>query len=331
MNPAITATERSLEPPVELPRRISVLVPVCEHPHALDALYDEFAPPLRAAGLEYEFLFLVEPSFRTYIPSAERLVARGEPVRIIEVAHMASEATLLRVGVERAHFEILVTLPAYPRIEAAELVKVIQPVLDGAAMAVARRWPRRDSWLNQLQNRVFHSMVGSAGGDHFHDMACGVRSARRSLFSLLPLYGTFHRFLPLLARRAGHHVVEVEATQHPGDRQARVYSPRTYVRRLIDVFGLYFLVRFTEKPLRFFGQVGVLACFLGGAILAVLVIQRIAGEPMADRPMLLFGALLLVLGVQAIALGLVGEMIVYLHAPRRRSYRLASEDEEQKQ
>jgi hypothetical protein len=103
-----------------------------------------------------------------------------------------------------------------------------------------------------------------------------------------------------------------------------VYGLGTYLRRALDLLGLFFLVRFTQRPLRFFGLVGSLLALAGTVILAVLGVQRIGGQGLADRPLLLVGILLLVLGVQAIALGLVGEIIVHLHAARHRQYRLAS-------
>ena len=101
-----------------------------------------------------------------------------------------------------------------------------------------------------------------------------------------------------------------------------MYGPGTYLRRLIDVLGLYFLVRFTEKPLRFFGLVGSAVSLTGAALLLLLLIQRLQGKGLADRPLLLLAVLLVVLGVQATALGLVGEIIVHFSVLHRRSYRL---------
>lgn len=304
------------------PREISVLVPVSERPCPLGALYEEFARPLREAGYRFEFIFLVEPDNAALVPDLKRLQERGEPIKVVQMGYPSGDTALLRVGEEIASFDVLVNLPAYPRIEASELPNVIRPVLEGASMSVARRWPRRDSWLNRLQNRAFHLLVRSLGGQRLRDVACGVRAVDRSAFEALPLYGSFHRFLPLLALRAGYRVVEVDAAQHPGDWQPRMRTPGVYVRRLLDVFGLFFLMRFTDRPLRFFGLVGVTASALGGLILLVLLLQRIEGQPLSDRPMLLLGALLVVLGVQAIALGLVGEIVVHLTAPHRSPYRL---------
>jgi len=302
---------------------VSVVVPVSERPVALDRLYREFSDPLRSAAIPFEFIFVVEPGWAKLIAPVETLGEGGEPIRVLRTARSVGETALLRAGAEKAAFGIVLTLPAYPRIEAGGLLDVLHPVIEGgAAMSVARRWPRRDSWLNRLQNRAFHLLVSTVGGERLNDVACGVRALQRELFEALPLYGDVHRFLPLIARRAGWEVVEVEVPQHPEDRQPRVYGPGVYLRRVLDVVGVAFLMRFTEKPLRFFGLLGIGSALAGFLVLAVLGLQRLQGQALADRPMLLVGALLLMLGVQAVALGLVGEIIVHVNAPGARSRRV---------
>jgi hypothetical protein len=307
------------EPDARTVEAVSILVPVTERPSRLQELYEEFATPLRRAGLGFEFVFIVEPEHWDLVAPLEELRTAGEPIRILRVGQAAGETALLRTGAEQAAHDVFLTLPAYPRIEADALLDVLEPVLRGASMSVARRWPRRDSWLNRLQNRIFHILVASAAGGHsINDVACGVRAIRRDVFESLPMYGDFHRFLPFFALRQGYRVEEVEAPQHVADHQPRVYSLSVYLRRVLDVFGLYFLMRFTEKPLRFFGLIGAVSLLAGSAILAVLALQRFQGQPLADRPILLLGVLLLVLGVQAVALGLIGEIIVHVNTRRVR-------------
>jgi hypothetical protein len=307
------------EPDARTVEAVSILVAVTERPSRLQELYEEFATPFRRAGLGFEFVFIVEPEHWHLVAPLEELRTAGEPIRILRVGQAAGETALLRTGAEQAAHDVFLTLPAYPRIEADALLDVLEPVLRGASMSVARRWPRRDSWLNRLQNRIFHILVASAAGGHsIHDVACGVRAIRRDVFESLPMYGDFHRFLPFFALRQGYRVEEVEAPQHVADHQPRVYSLSVYLRRVLDVFGLYFLMRFTEKPLRFFGLIGAVSLLAGSAILAVLALQRFQGQPLADRPILLLGVLLLVLGVQAVALGLIGEIIVHVNTRRVR-------------
>jgi hypothetical protein len=189
-------------------------------------------------------------------------------------------------------------------------------------MAVASRSPRVDSWLNRVQSHVFHRMIGGLTDRRFHDIACGVRLIRRPVAEALPLYGDLHRFLPALALREGYRVAEVPVPQHPSDAGTRVYRPGVYLRRLLDVAAFFFLAKFTEKPLRFFGLVGSVFFGLGAVTSLVLLVERLAGQRIADRPLLLLAVLLIALGVQLMGLGLVGEIIVHLRSPHRRVYRV---------
>jgi hypothetical protein len=165
-------------------------------------------------------------------------------------------------------------------------------------------------------------MIAGLTDKRFHDIACGVRLIRRPVAEALPLYGDLHRFLPALALREGYRVDEVPVPQHPGDARTRVYRPGVYLRRLLDIAAFFFLAKFTEKPLRFFGLVGSVFFGLGAVTSLVLLVERVAGQRIADRPLLLLAVLLIALGVQLMGLGLVGEIIVHLRSPHRRAYRV---------
>jgi hypothetical protein len=308
---------------------VSVVVPVAERPGPLARIYREHVEVLESAGYRPEFIFAVEPAFRDKVADLEILRAEGHPIRIVQPGQAMGESALLKAGAARAGFPVVLTLPPYWRVDPAEIPKLLEHLeADEVDLVLARRWPRRDSWLNRLQNRAYHFLLQPTSGEAVHDVACGVRAMRRDLLLELPLFGDFHRFLPLIARREGYQVAEIPMAQHPEDQGARVYSPGVYVHRVIDILGIQFLLRFTEKPLRFFGLLGSAFSLLGAVILAVMAIERIQGQAIADRPLLLLGTLLLVLGVQAIALGLVGEIIVHLSAPARRPYRLLRKSEE---
>ena len=304
---------------------VSVIVPVTERPHDLAWLYRTFSAELVSASRPFEFVFAVEPWAHGCAEVLEPLVAAGEPIRVLVVGQTVGEAALLDAAAATCSSPIIVTLPAYPRVQPGALEELIEEVEAGTDLASAVRVSRDASLVNRFQNRLFHGLLGRMGGRGFRDVASGVRAMKRSILEDLPLYGDFFRFLPVIARREGFRVVELEAPQHPEDQRARVYAPGVYLRRLVDLLGLFFILRFTHKPLRFFGLVGSSFALGGAVILAVLFVQRVGGRGIADRPMLLLGTLLLVLGVQAIAMGLIGEIIVHLSASHRRTYRLREE------
>ena len=308
--------------PADVVPDLSVIFLASERPEPLAELSREYVQALRPLGRSIECVYAVEPWLEGLTHELRRTDDPEVPVKVLIAAHRLGETGLVRMAFPHCRARDLLILSAYRRIEAAALPDLVR-ALDDADLVDARRWPRTDSWVNRLQGRLFHGLLARVTGGRFHDLASGVRAVRREVLEEVPLYGDLYRFLPVLAMREGYRVREKACAQHPRDAQTRVYRPGVYLRRALDLLALYFLIRFTQRPLRFFGLVGSVASLAGAGILAVVAVERIGGQGIADRPLLLLGVLLLVLGVQAIALGLVGEIIVHLHAARQRQYRLA--------
>jgi glycosyltransferase involved in cell wall biosynthesis len=300
---------------------VSVVVPVVERADDLVAIYRAFSSELERRAERFEFLFVFDGRFT---PSPELVaLSREKPaLKLLRFAREFGETAALRIGIEKSRGDLVLTLPAYFQVQPEGVGRLLDSVAAGADMAVANRSPRLDSWLNRMQSRVFHRIIGGVADHQFHDMACGLRAMRRNVAEALPLYGDLHRFIPALAIREGYRVDEVPVAQHPNDAQIRVYRPSVYFRRLLDIAAFFFLAKFTERPLRFFGLVGSVFLISGAALCLILLVQRIEGQGIANRPALLLAVLLVAIGVQLIGLGLVGEIIVHLRAPHRRAYRV---------
>jgi glycosyltransferase involved in cell wall biosynthesis len=302
-------------------RFVSVIVPVVEGVDDLAELYRSFSAALTARGNDHEFVFVFDGG---YVPPPELVALSHERtnLKLLRFARSFGETAALRLGIERSRGDLLLTLPAYFQVQAEGVDALLEALTDQTDVVVASRSPRIDSWLNRLQSAVFNRMISGVGDRQFHDSACGVRVLRRAAAEGLPLYGDLHRFIPALALREGYQVVEVAVPQHPSNARTRLYGPATYARRLLDIATFFFLAKFTEKPLRFFGLVGSLFFAAGAVTSLVLLVERLQGQAIANRPLLLLAVLCLALGVQLMGLGLVGEIIVHLRAPHRRAYRV---------
>jgi Glycosyl transferase family 2 len=303
---------------------VAVIVPVAEQALHLRSLYQECAGSLHAASLKFEFIVVTEPSQHESTEPLRALASEGEPIKLLSIGQRMGDATLLRIGLAKCSAPIVIIIPPNPRIQATALRELVARVQRGADVVVARRWPRNGSWLWRAYDGLLHRAPGTRG--KLHDITCGVTVLRREVLRDMPLYGGFCRFLPLFALREGYHVAEMRTPRHARDVDRRLHGPRWHARWLLDIIAIRFLLRFTEKPLRFFGFVGSLFALAGSVILGVVALQRLGGTAIADRPLMLLGALLLVLGVQAIALGLVSEIIVYQSARRRTLYRVRRAD-----
>ena len=137
------------------------------------------------------------------------------------------------------------------------------------------------------------------------------------------LYGEQHGFLPLLAANVGFKVIEIDVAQAQPDAVRRVARPGHYVHRLVDILSVFFLTRFTRRPLRFFGPAGAACTLIGVVGLMIVVVQRLFLDvPLADRPALILSSLLVAVGLQVLAIGLIGELIVFINARSMRQYRV---------
>lgn len=324
MSPSLKPVERPTDAitAVKAPSvAVSVVVPVTERYDDLAEIYQAHAAVLNRTGRSFEFIFILDAGYEEAARKLEQMQTSGEPIRVLNLPRNFGEATALTVGFKQARGDVLLTLSAYFQVKPEGIQKVLSLLDEGYDLVLTRRYPRIDSWINRLQNYGFHLLTRWLTGVQFHDISCGLRGMRRQVARGTHLYGDLHRFLPLLAYQRGFRVAEVLVPQHPLDGRMRVYRPGVYLRRLLDILTLVFLFKFTKKPLRFFGLIGV-GLFGGGFLISlVLAIERVLGlTALADRPLLILGVLLMVLGVQIGSIGLLGELIIFTHAREMEDY-----------
>jgi len=301
---------------------ISVIVPVTLRHDDVAALFAAYREALDDLGRSYEIIYVLDGPKPDVLDELQKLRAAGHKLEIAQLARSFGEATALAAGFEVSSGAWILTLPAYFQVDTRELRALLDAKNDHH-MVVAHRWPRRGSAFDKLRRDLFHRLIQAVTGSRYRDLGCGVRLLDRQVLEEISLYGDQHRLLPVLVERNGFRVREVDLPQSDRDEFRGRYSFRHMVGRILDVFTIFFLVRFTKKPLRFFGGVGGTMCVFGGVYLLVLIVQRLFfGQPLADRPALLLSSLLVVLGIQIVGLGLLGELIIFSHARDIKEYRV---------
>jgi len=300
---------------------LTVIIPITERYDPVSELFYEYKRGIDGTGLTYEIIYVLDGENPQALEELENL-QKSENLSIIGLAKFFGEATALNAAFSQASGNIFLTLPAYQQIEADEIPKLVAAIKD-CDMVLARRWPRRDSILNRLQTRLFNSLLRLSTDLDIHDAGCSARVFTRNVIDDVQLYGDLHRFFPVMAHRQGFRVIELDVNQAEKDIHRRIYAPGLYIRRLLDLLTIFFLVKFTKKPLRFFGLVGT-SLFGIGVIGSLFVIgQRLFLDiSLADRPALILSSLLIVLGVQIIAIGLIGEIIIFTHARDLKEYKI---------
>jgi glycosyltransferase involved in cell wall biosynthesis len=299
---------------------ITAVIPVGDRHDNIRDLYQDYKLAISDLERSCEFIFILDGEYPDVLEQLTALQQQGDRLKIIKLSKSFGEATALTAGFDQATGDILLTLPAYYQVEPSEIPKLVAE-LAHCDMAISYRWPRAGSKFEQIRRNFFHKILKSFTGASYNDLGCGVRAFKRQITQEVTIYGDQHRFLPVLAKRVGFKVQEVQVAQSPKDHFEGSYRPREYLHRLLDIFTVFFLVRFTKKPLRFFGMIGAVTLAVGAVFLLYLIVERLfMGVPLAERPALLLSSLLVVLGVQILALGLIGELIIFTHARDMKEY-----------
>ena len=300
---------------------LSIIIPVTERFAPIAALFHEYKQGIETTGLKHEFIYVIDGNQPEVLDELLKL-QETEELTVITLAKRFGEAIALSAAFSKSSGDIILTLPSYQQIETEDIPKLIS-AMDDCDMVLSRRWPRRDSFLNRLQTRLFNFLLRLSTDLKIHDAGCSARVFTREVIEEIQLYGDLHRFFPVLAHRQGFRVIELDVAQSEKDTHRRIYAPGLYIRRLLDLLTIFFLIKFTKKPLRFFGLIGTTLFSFGAIGSLYLIIERLFFDvSLADRPALILSSLLVVLGVQIIAIGLIGEIIIFTHAKDLKEYKI---------
>ena len=300
---------------------VSVVVPISERHDDIRELYKLYSDELKGLEKRFESLFVVDGDFPVAYADLLKIKDEGNPIKIIKFSKSFGESTSLMEGFRQSKGEKILTLASYIQIEPKDLEKVFAAYDEGFGLVITRRYPRKDPLGNRIQSAIYHYIIGKLTGAPFKDITSGMRLIDRKILSEFVIYGDLHRFIPILAIKQGIKVKEVNVSQRKEDTRSRLVKPGIYLRRVLDILTLFFLIKFTKKPLRFFGLIGSSLFFIVFLITCYLAILKLTGAiALSNRPMLIFGLLLMVFGIQTFSVGLVGELIIFSHAKELKDY-----------
>jgi glycosyltransferase involved in cell wall biosynthesis len=304
---------------------VSVIVPVNAPTAQVREVVVAMSAELERLGRDHDFILVFDGVRGPAWQDAQALAAeRPGRVHVLGLQQSFGESVCLSVGYEKARGQILFTSPQYVQVDPAAIGPMLDEIDKGADFVTPWRHPRVDPWLNRLQSALFNWVTRRIIHVKVRDLNCTFRAFRREVLDEMHLYGDMYRFLPAIAFRQGFRVTELQVRHVREWGGSGLFGIGVYARRLLDVVGMLFLAKFTLKPLRFFGALGGLLAFLGTLVCAEILVEHflLFHNGIYNRPLFMMGVLMIVLGVQIIGFGLVGEIIIYTQARNLREYRV---------
>lgn len=296
--------------PLEIVPEISVLVPVLDEEDSVEALAERVASTLDAAGRSFELVFVDDGSRDRTVEHIRRARSRDPRVKLVRLRRNFGKAAALTAGVEHSSGPIVVTMDGDLQDVPEEIPRFLAR-LESENLDLVSGWKRRrkDPVSKRYPSKLFNWVTRRLAQVDLHDFNCGFKAYRREVLSEIAIYGELHRYIPVLASRRGFRIGELEVSHARRAHGASKYGWDRFYKGLLDLITVLFITKYTRRPLHLFGGIGLTFITIGFGINIYLALLWLYGEPLNNRPLLLLGVLLTVLGFQVLTTGLIGEMI----------------------
>jgi len=295
---------------------VSIVVPIYNEVENLPDLVERIAQAMAGGALSFELL-AVDDGSTDGSRQVLRELAVGRPwLRPVFLVRNYGQSSALQAGFDRVRGRYVVTLDADLQNEPGDIPLLLERLETDPDVDMVSGWrkDRQDAELSRkLPSRIANRLISRATGVHLHDYGCALKAYRRPIIDRIRLYGELHRFIPSLAKEAGARIAEVPVRHHARTRGVSKYGIDRTFRVILDLILIVFFMRYRQRPLHAFGGLGLWLATPGMLILGWLFVLKLLGEDIGGRPLLLAGVMLVLMGAQMIAAGLIGELLTRIY------------------
>jgi glycosyltransferase involved in cell wall biosynthesis len=294
------------------PPRLSVVVPAMNEEGNVAHLHRAIAGVLDAEGVTFELILIDDGSTDDTWATIEDVAARD--ARVIGLRHRRNfgKARGLSTGFAVATGDLILTMDGDLQDDPEEIPRFIARLDEGYDLVSGWKQRRQDPLGKTLPSRVFNTTVRAVSGVPLHDFNCGFKIYRAEVVRSIRLYGELHRFTPVLAHAEGFRIGELPVRHHPRRWGTSKYGWSRLTKGFLDLLTVTFLTEYRQRPMHVLGVPGIVALVLGAIIGLWLTGEKVlTGASIGNRPLLLLGVLLVLVGVQFFGLGLLGELLVH--------------------
>lgn len=310
---------------------LSIVVPVLNESQSLAELHRQIVATCDAGAISFELIFIDDGSTDGSWIMINDLAARDARVRGLRFRRNFGKSAAITAGVRAATGDSILTMDADLQDDPAEIPRFLGKRDEGFDVVNGWKEQRLDPWHKVYPSRVFNTLVGWLSGLKLHDHNCGIKLCGEDVFREVRIYGELHRFIPVLAHARGFRVTEIPVHHRPRQFGRSKYGFRRFLRGFLDLLTVTFLTGFGQRPQHLLGGLGLLSAGLGALGLSYLgllwllmnVFHVLTPEAIGGRPLLLYSAVLLLLGAQVLSLGLLAALIVANTGRDEQSYSIA--------
>ncbi len=289
---------------------ISIVIPLLNEAPNLSPLYTEITEVMNGLEHAYEIIFVDDGSTDGGLEILKDIQRSDSRVKIISFRRNFGQTAALAAGFEYAQGEVFVTLDADRQNDPRDIPLLLEKILSGYDLVNGWRYDRQDDYVSRkLPSMIANKLISWTTDVKLHDYGCTLKAIRAEVAKHITLYGELHRFIPAIASWMGVSIAEVRVNHRPRVEGDSKYGISRTFRVFLDLITVKFLLSYSGRPIHFFGLPGLLTGAVGFVLALYLSIERLVfGVALSDRPILLLAILLILIGVQFIVFGLLGEL-----------------------
>jgi glycosyltransferase involved in cell wall biosynthesis len=302
---------------------ISIVIPVYDERGALPGLIEEIDAMAAESGLDLEMIFVDDGSTDGTAAYLSERAAEREDITAISLRRNVGKSGALSAGLEASRGDVVVTLDGDGQDDPAEIPALTAKLAEGYDLVSGWKRERKDVLRRRIASRLFNRATARVSGVRLHDFNNGLKAYRGERARELQIYGEMHRFIPVLGAQQGWRVTEVPVNHRPREHGRSKFGLERYLRGMLDLLAIVFMDRYGTRPLHLFGGIGIFCFLIGVAFGCYLTVEKISGEAIGERPLLLLSVLMIVVGIQFCTFGLLAQMLVVIRQdninPRRQA------------
>jgi len=306
-------------------KKISIVVPVYNEEENVPILYDRLKEVLEKIPYDYEIIFVDDGSTDRTREILEEIASKDKKVKVIEFARNFGQTPAMMAGMDYATGDVIVTMDGDLQNDPEDIPRLLEKIEEGYDVVSGWRKNRQDAAISRkLPSKIANWLIGKMTGVKIHDYGCTLKAYRSDVIKKVRLYGELHRFIPALASTVTSvsKIIEIPVKHHP-----RIYGKSKYgisrtFKVLADLFFIWFLKKFMQKPIHFFGILGLVLFFAGLIPFLYLVGLKLTGHSIGGRPLLIISVLFILSGIQMFTTGIISEILmrIYFESQDKKPY-----------
>lgn len=304
--------------------KLSIVIPVYNEEENLEPFYSELKGVLSVLGASSEIIFVNDGSRDKSGGVLESIASRDSHVRVIDFRHNFGQTAAMSAGIKHATGDIIIPMDADMQNDPRDIPMFLEKIKEGYDVVSGWRKKRKDAFISRrFPSMVANALIGYMTGTRIHDYGCSMKAYKRELIQDINLYGEMHRFIPAYAAWHGGSVAEIVVNHRPRMKGNTKYGIGRTFRVMLDLVVIKFLSKYMNRPMHFFGGIGFMAFAIGGVAGVSSIVLKIADiNDFVETPLPIFSALFIIIGVQLIVMGIVGEMLmrVYYETQKKEPY-----------